>query len=64
MRLQDLWPKPFFFFFSAYSTDHFVGLQQLIVVGTSTHGVHYLDPASMPAFWLMQTFPNLCFRQK
>lgn len=54
----------FFFFLSAYSTDHFVGLQQLIVVGTTTHGVHYLDPASMPAFWLMQTFPNRRFHQK
>lgn len=42
--------------FSAYNTNHFAGLQQIIITETDTHGVRYLDAALTPGFWLMQTF--------
>lgn len=50
--------------FRAYGTGHFAGLQQLMLIGTDTHGVRYLDPAFTPAFWLMLTFRIKEFCQK
>ena len=46
---------------SVYRIDCFVSLQQLIIIGTNTHGVHYLDPALNASVLAEADFPNQVF---